>query len=71
MSGRGPIDMEVALFYAVMYPIKTHVDGLGTNLLAGAIGNARSGFIVGLHESGWLRMAEFVECAEGRCLLYS
>ena len=62
VSARGPINMEVALFYAVTDPIKTHVDGLGTNLLACAIGNARGGFIVGLHGSGGLGMAEFVEC---------
>ena len=38
-STRLPVNMEMALFHAVLDPIKTHVHGFGFYLLARFVGN--------------------------------
>jgi hypothetical protein len=45
--------------YAVLYPVQTHVDGLGAALLDGVVGDAGSTRIVGLKRSSRLWMAKF------------
>ena len=61
-----PVNLELALAYAIAYPTKTHFDGLGTLLLDG--GDAAGSIVVSGNGRGWLRMAHFFESdAEGAC----
>ncbi len=42
VSSSSPVDNELTLVDPVSDPIKSHVNGLGTSLLDGVIGNASS-----------------------------
>ena len=57
VSSSPPVDNELTLVDPVSDPIKSHVNGLGTSLLDGVIGNARSTGIVSLDEGCLLGMA--------------
>ena len=59
---RGPEDMELFLVYSVLDPVESHVDGLGSDLFAGAVGNGNCGGVVNLDRCGWLCMSHFLEC---------
>lgn len=52
-----PVYMELALANAIANPVESHVDGFGATLFDSVIGDADGGAIVGLDESGRLRMA--------------
>ena len=45
---RSPKNMKMALSYLVTDPIEAHVDGFGSFLLYGVIGNATGRAVVGL-----------------------
>jgi hypothetical protein len=68
VSARFPMDEELALAYhTVTNPIEAHVDGLGSALLGGVVGNAGIGDVIGLPRCGWLGVVKFEESsAKGR-----
>ena len=52
---------ELFLVDSVLDPIKTHVDGFGAFLFAGAVGDGDSGGVVYLYRCWWLGMSKFFE----------
>jgi hypothetical protein len=56
-----PMDVELALAFAIFEPVESHVNGLGTALFDGVVGDAGSTTVVNLNGSGWLWMAHFVQ----------
>ena len=65
-----PIDDELALADAVTDPVEAHVDGFGSALFYGVIGDTGGCVVVSDNGSGRLRVAEFFEArADGTCFL--
>ena len=56
-----PVDMKLALPYAITNPIEMHVHCLGASLLDCIIGNTTGSAVVSDDGCGWLGMAEFIE----------
>lgn len=56
-----PMNKEVALPYAVAYPVEAHVNCLRSTLLHGVVDDARGAGIVGLDWRGRLRVAKVFE----------
>jgi hypothetical protein len=61
VAAASPVNVEVALFDSVLDPIESHVDGFGSSLFDGAIGNARGAGVVSLQGSGALWVAHVDE----------
>ena len=61
VSAFAPMNKEVALAYAIAYPVKTHVDRLRSSLLHGVVDDACCAGIVGLDRRGRLGVAEIFE----------
>ena len=61
VGASAPMDHKLALGHAVTDPIESHIDGFGTALFDGAIGDAGSTGVVGLDRGWGLRVAEIVE----------
>ena len=57
-----PIDEELIVGDTVADPVEAHVDGFGSALLDGVVGESNCNFIVGLDGSCRLGMAHFDEC---------
>ena len=57
-----PINEKLTLTNAIANPVKTHVDGFGSPLFDGVVGDATGGAIVGLEWGWWLYMPEFFKC---------
>jgi hypothetical protein len=64
-----PMDLELFLAYAVAYPVKAHVHGLGAALLDGIVADTGSSAVIG-HDGGFgLGVAHFGKArADGACL---
>ena len=54
--------MELVLFYTVVEPIETHVDGLGSILSHGGVSNAVGRAIVSSNGGGRLWRTKFCKC---------
>ena len=54
-----PIDFELALFYSVLQPVETHVDGFAALLFNSAIDNAIGSGVVSFYGRWWLRVTQF------------
>ena len=54
-----PMDMKLALAFAIFQPVESHVNGLGTALFDGVVGDTGGTTVVDLNGSGWLGMAHF------------
>ena len=57
-----PVDVKLSLSDAIADPIEAHVDGLGSFLFDGVIGDAAGSAIVSLEWCGWLWVSQFFEC---------
>ena len=63
-----PINVKLALFYSVLYPVESHVDGFGADLFAGFVGNGDCCGVVYLDWCCRLGVAEFFQDdADGNC----
>lgn len=56
-----PVDEELALLDAILYPVKTHVHSFGSALFDGVVGYSCGAGIVGLQGRGWLGMTHVIE----------
>ena len=56
-----PVNDKLTLACTVADPVKAHVDGFGSFLLDGVVGDARGSCVVGGHRSGRLLVSEFFE----------
>ena len=56
-----PIYVELALLDLVLYPIKAHVDRLGSSLLNSSVAEICSKRIIGLYGCSWLLVDHFIE----------
>jgi hypothetical protein len=56
-----PVDVKLTLACTVAYPVKAHVDGLGSFLLDGVVGDARGSGVVSGNRSRQLFVPEFFE----------
>ena len=56
-----PVNDKLTLACTVADPVKAHVDGFGSFLLDGVVGDARGSRVVGGHRSGRLLVSEFFE----------
>jgi hypothetical protein len=65
-----PMNVELALAFAIFEPVESHVNGLGTSLFDGVVGNASGTAVVDLNWSGWLGMAHFYENDSDRYPLF-
>ena len=54
-----PVDLKLALAYAIADPVKTHVDRFGPFLFDSVSDNSTGGVIIGGHRGGWLRVPHF------------
>ena len=54
-----PVDMELFLVYAILYPIKAHVHGFGLALLHLSVGESVGRGVVDLYGCGRLGMVHF------------
>ena len=58
---RAPVDQELALACAILYPIETHVDSFRPFLFDGVIREALCSGVVDLHRGGGLWMTHFLQ----------
>ena len=56
-----PMNVELALAYAVADPIEAHIDCLGSTLLHFVIDDSKADFVVGLNRGGWLGVSKFMQ----------
>jgi len=64
-----PKDVELALVHPVLYPVKAHVNGLGTFLADVVMGNAGHSGVVHLNGHGRLCMSKFFQrSTKGACM---
>ena len=56
-----PIYVKLALLDSVLYPIKAHVDRLGTPLIDSSVAETSSKQIIGLYVCSWFLVADFIE----------
>jgi hypothetical protein len=61
VGSSAPVDDKLALGDPVADPIKSHVNGFGSALFDGAIGDAGRTGVVGLDGGGGLGVAEIME----------
>ena len=62
VEGTGSVvDEELLLAFAVLDPVEAHVDGFGSFLFDGFVGEPHRGSVVDLDRGGRLGMAHFVE----------
>ena len=59
-----PIYVKLALLDSVLYPIKAHVNRLGSPLLDSSVAETYSKRIIGLYGCSWLLVAHFIEGIE-------
>lgn len=56
-----PDNFELALSNSAFDPVEAHVDGFGSFLFDGVVGNAEGSAVVGDNDSWWLWMAKFFQ----------
>ncbi len=59
VKAASPVDDEFAVGNAVFDPVETHVDGFGSALFDGVVGNSGSAGIIGLDGGGSLWVPHF------------
>ena len=56
------VDKELLLGLSILDPVEAHVDGFGSFLFDGFVGESDGGGVVDLHGGGRLGMTHFDEC---------